>query len=357
MKIKLQTAEALVFGGAIMGGGGGGSYEEGLKLAQLALDLGSPQILSLREIDPQAWVITSSLVGAPAAKDKFVKPMDYVRSMAKVCGALDEQVGGIIQNEMGGLASANGLIQSAVLGLPIIDAPCNGRAHPIAAMGSLGLHARKGYHSVQAACGGDPDQGRRLELLVEGSLESCSALVRAASVQAGGFVAVARNPVQAAWLKDSAAVGGTRATISLGRVFLEALQSGSSPEEKVAAHLGGEVVARGKVARIDLKSEGGFDLGLVVLDSGHEMPFWNEYILIEAEGRRLYTFPDLIATFDLATFRPVSSAEIAEGMEVAVVAAKKDRLILGGGMRDRSLFLRVEEAVGRPVVPFVFGEA
>jgi DUF917 family protein len=79
-------------------------------------------------------------------------------------------------------------------------------------------------------------------------------------------------------------------------------------------------------------------------------------MLLEADGKRLYTFPDLIATFDAITHLPVTTAQIAEGGDVFIIAAKKDRLILGEGMRDRELYLRVEHAVGRPVVSYAFKE-
>lgn len=330
--------------------------QEGLRLVRLALELGTPEIVSLSDVDSGKWVVTVSAVGAPAAVQKFVKPMDYVRAVERVIDRLGGGVGGFIQNEMGGLASANGLIQSAVLGIPVIDAPCNGRAHPIALMGSLGLHKIPTYRSIQAACGGNPDEGRRVELLVEGDINRCSALVRESSVQAGGIVAVARNPVRAAELKDKAAVGAVMETIRLGQTFGEAKRRGDSVEEAVAESLGGEVVAREKVIRVELVTRGGFDVGQVILSNDYELTFWNEYILLEAGGKRLYTFPDLIATFDTATHLPVSTARVAEGDEVFIIAAKKDCLILGEGMRDRDLYRRVEDAVGRPVVSYALKE-
>ena len=330
--------------------------QEGLRLARLAVELGTPEIVPLADVDPEQWVVTVSAVGAPAGAHKFVRPMDYVRAVEKVANCVGGVVGGLIQSEMGGLNSANGLVQSAVLGIPIIDAPCNGRAHPIALMGSLGLHKIPQYRSIQAASGGNPDEGRRVELLVEGDINRCSALVREASVQAGGMVAVARNPIRAADLKDRAAVGAVMETITLGRSFGQASKRGTLVEEAVAEGLGGEIVAREKVTRVELTTRGGLDVGRVILTGDYELMFWNEYMLLEAGGKRLYTFPDLIATFDAATHLPVSTARIADGDEVFVVAAKKDQLILGEGMRDSDLYRRVEEAVGRPVASYALKE-
>ena len=357
MKCELDALEALVHGGAIMGGGGGGSLQEGLDLVHLAVEMGSPEILRLVDVAPEAWVVTVSAVGAPAAAHKFTKPMDYVRAVQRISDRLDGRLGGIIQNEMGGLASANGFIQSAVLGIPVIDAPCNHRAHPIALMGSLGLHQAPNYWSIQAACGGNPEEGRRVELLVEGDIHRCSAVVREASIQAGGRVVVARNPIRASELRERAAVGALGATIELGRAVLEARRSSSSVEEAVARHLGGEVVTRATVDRVELRTEGGFDVGEVILDDGHELVFWNEYITLEIQGRRLYTFPDLIITMDERTHEPLRTADLVQGHEIWIIAVRKERLILGAGMKDRELYRRVEQAVGRSILPYAFGGA
>ncbi len=355
MKLNWKRAEALVYGGAILGGGGGGSAVEGLETVDLALKLGSPEMVSLSETHLQDCVVTVSAVGAPAARDGHVTPMDYVRCVSLVMDTVDRSVAGLIQNEMGGFASANGLIQSAVLGLPIIDAPCNGRAHPLAVMGSLGLHKRPDYLAVQAACGGNPDEGRRVEILVRGQIDTCSALIREASVQAGGMVAVARNPVEVSWLEKSAAVGAMEFTMALGEAFLAAQRSGRSSWQAVADHLSGEIVVEGTISKVELVTRGGFDMGTVIMEGGAELCFLNEYMLAEMRGKRCYTFPDLIATFDTKTGEVINTADVKEGAAVAVVATKLEHLVLGAGMRDNDLYARIEKILDRPVVVHVFG--
>ncbi|HHE47770.1 MAG TPA: DUF917 family protein, partial [Candidatus Acetothermia bacterium] len=113
---------------------------------------------------------------------------------------------------------------------------------------------------------------------------------------------------------------------------------------------------QGRVSAVELATVGGFDVGQVWIESEHELVFWNEYMLLERAGKRLFTFPDLIATFDADSHRPVTSAELREGMEVIVVATRKENLKLGAGMRDPDLFTRIERAIKRPVVSYVFGK-
>ncbi|MBC7097685.1 DUF917 family protein [Candidatus Bipolaricaulota bacterium] len=355
MELTESTVQALAVGGAVLGGGGGGALSEGLEVGKLALASGTPKLIELKELQPEDVVVTVAAVGAPAAKEAHVEPADYVRAVELLLELLDEPVAGLITNEMGGVASVNGLLQSALLGLPVVDAPCNGRAHPISLMGAMGLHGLDGYRSVQAACGGDPARGRRVELVVMGDLDRCSRLVREASVQAGGVVAVARNPVTAEYLRENAAVGAMKDAIALGELILEAAP-GHEVETQVARKLGGEVVARGRVLTAELATAGGFDVGYIWIEGECELVFWNEYMLLERAGKRLFTFPDLITTFDADSHRPVTSAEIREGMEVVVVATRKENLKLGAGMRDPDLFTRIEEAIARPIVSYVFGK-
>jgi DUF917 family protein len=108
---------------------------------------------------------------------------------------------------------------------------------------------------------------------------------------------------------------------------------------------GGRVVCRGTVSAVELKSEGGFDLGLARLksaDGEHAVTFFNEYMTAdECRGadsdRRVATFPDLIMLVDPTRGRPIISAEIAVGMTVDLLVVPRDRIILGAGLKDRRL--------------------
>ncbi len=65
----------------------------------------------------------------------------------------------------------------------------------------------------------------------------------------------------------------------------------------------------------------------------------------KGSGARLATFPDLITTFDMSTGLPLSSAEVAPGHQVAVVVVPMDSLILGQGVKDKSLYNVVEKVI------------
>lgn len=353
MILTREMIEKAVIGGAILGGGGGGSRANGLRNGGVAVQYGEVALKEIDEVPEDAVLVTASAVGAPAAKQSRVLPCDYVRAMALIGEKIGSPIGGVITNENGGAATVNGLIQSAVLNIPLIDAPCNGRAHPMGVMGSMGLHLRPDYISHQAAVGGDRALSRHIETVVSGSLDVVSKLVRQAAVLAGGLIAVARNPVPARYVRENGAVGGVSHAIRTGEAFIKGLST--SPEEAIkraVSFLGGEIIVKGNADEYELKTEGGFDVGLVTV-AGYEMTFWNEYMTLEKDGVRQATFPDLIMTFDAQSGYPLTTAEIEKGQPVAVAAVNRGNLRLGAAMRDMKLMAEIEPITGKEIVKYL----
>jgi len=364
MRLDEATARAAVMGGAVLGGGGGGYIQDGLERALLALKLGKVELWTLDEFvqayGEDARLLTCSAVGAPAAAERHVTPLDYIKAAQLAIERSQEPVRGLITNENGAGTTVNGWLQAAVLGLPVVDAPCNGRAHPTGKMGAMGLHALAGYTSLQVAVGGNPDQGRHVRLVVEAPLIHAAQLVRQAAVEAGGLVAVARDPVPAAYVDQHAAKGAIRQAIELGRAMMAAEAAGGrAVQEAAAKYLGGDLLARGAVEIVSLETRGGYDVGRLVVrcdgDRRMELTFWNEYMTADwlpsnGPAQRLATFPDLIALLSEDTGLPVASAELEVGLPVAVLAVPRQRLILGAGMRFPELIQEAEAAVGRPLL-------
>jgi len=185
MKIDKEAAEASILGGAILGGGGGGWIEEGRTLAQLALQRGFSKIHSLKDIPDEAVLLTVSAVGAPSAGSSILEPEDYVRAVEMFAEKTGIKIGGLISSEIGALGIVNGWLQSAALNIPVVDAPCNGRAHPLGLMGSMGLTKKEKYISRQTAVGGRAKSNNQVEAFFEGPLSEVSKKVRESAVTAG----------------------------------------------------------------------------------------------------------------------------------------------------------------------------
>ncbi len=347
MDLSMRSVEAAAWGGAFLGGGGGGWPADGLANGRVALEAGSPRLVSLNELDPDTLVVTVSMVGAPAAPERFLRPEDFATTVKVLNERLDGRVGALITSENGGTASLNGWFQSAVTGIPVADAACDGRAHPTGVMGSMGLDRDEHYLSIQCAVGGNPATNRRVQVVVEGSLGACDISVREASVAAGGLVAVARNPVTAAFVAQNGAPGAITQAMALGETILgNRPAGGEAVAAALAAELGGHVLARGPVRGYALRTLGGYDVGQLRVEDV-ELTFWNEYMTADRDAERLATFPDLIATLDADTGDPVVTAGLSDGRELLVVAVPKARLILGEGVRHPESLVPAEAAVGK----------
>jgi len=352
IKLDEKIAEAAILGGSFFGGGGGGDLKTGLAAARLAVELGDLYVVDVSDIPRDSFVVTASLVGAPAARERYVRPTHMVKSAELLRDYARIQIGGFISSENGGASTANGWVPAAALEVPVVDAPADGRAHPTGVMGSMGLHRVRGYVSIQAAVGGSKEAGTYVELVACGSLARVDRLVREASVQAGGMVAVARNPVSPEYVKENAAVGGLSKAIEVGKIMQKHYGDAEAVALDVIKYLGsGEVVDRGVVETVVLETRGGYDIGRVVVRGAskrYEITFWNEYMTLEdSNGMRLATFPDLIVTLSIKTSLPLTSAEIREGDETLVIAIPKGFVPLGAGVKDPELLKQVESVIGK----------
>ena len=341
-RLTAQSVSWAALGGSILGGGGGGSADTGAQTGNLAVEFSDLRLTPIDVVDPDAIIVTASMVGAPAAKEKYVSPADLLRCVELFTQKTGLKPGGIVTNENGGGSTFNGWLQASVLGIPLLDAPCNGRAHPTGVMGSLNLHRDPSYVTTMTCVGGREDLGRHVECTVTGSITHCSKLVRASAVEAGGLVAVVRNPVSAQFLRENSALGGLSHAIETGRCYAQGLErSVDYAVHAVADFLGGQVLTRGTVEDYQLRSEGGFDVGTVKV-CGYEMSFWNEYMTVDGpDGERMGTFPDLIMTFDAQTGRPTPTSDLAPGQEIYLIRTSYRNLKLSAPMFDKELLAEV----------------
>jgi DUF917 family protein len=321
---------AAVYGGAILGGGGGGHLADGLARVDAVFGgaYDAPVLASVDDLADDALVACVALVGAPSDPRIHITDEHVISCVRRLSDAIGGGLAAVMTNENGPATTVNGWLQAAAVGLPVLDAPANGRAHPTGLMGSLQLHQEPDYVSHQAFAGGKGSE--ELSGVLSGPLDGVSQAVRTLSIQAGGMVGVCRNPVPVSRAREKGAVGAISRAIEVGRAYL----SGSSGEERIAnvvENLGARVIATGAVEQVELRKDGGFDVGRVVVSgqSRVELSFWNEYMTAVMDGGRLATFPDLLMTLDSETGGPIVSAAIQQGQEVTVIAVPKARLLLG----------------------------
>ena len=120
----------------------------------------------------------------------------------------------------------------------------------------------------------------------------------------------------------------------------------------MADFLKGEIVVEGVISDFELVTKGGFDVGKVIVE-GIEMTFWNEYMTLEKHNERLYTFPDLIMSFDKESGMPLTTAEISKGKDIVVIGIKKDNIKLGAGMYDSELLKEIEPIIDKDILKHI----
>jgi DUF917 family protein len=251
--ITISDVEAIAIGGTILGGGGGGWPETGIREGKLALEIGSIELWAPDEADPEWKVITSAALGAPTQPGK-TKPMHFIRA-AQLLKDAGVEFQGVIAAENGGHNSFGGWLIAATLGLPVVDAPGDGRAHPTAMMGSMGLH-RLNYKSVKSGV------TENCEVLAWGTLQTTSNVVRAQARDMKALVAMARDPVPVSYATEHGAPGAINMALEIGYTWLEVKDK--EPIEKVKAvteRLGGNLICRGAITGKILEAKGGFDVG------------------------------------------------------------------------------------------------
>lgn len=187
MYFDQELVSQLSKGAQVLGGGGGGREARGLKTAGEAMASGQVRLAELGEISPSDLVVTVSGVGAPSQSQAMYTARHYLRAMELLEQRLDRPIAGFIPSEMGGSAAFGPFLAAAVKGVPVINAACDGRAHPLGTMGALGLDRDPGYQALQAACGGRQEDGSYIELVTCASVRSASRASRLAAELAGGL--------------------------------------------------------------------------------------------------------------------------------------------------------------------------
>ncbi|MGC4110304.1 MAG: DUF917 family protein [Nocardioides sp.] len=328
--LSLDDVEAAVLGGLVLGGGGGGLMEPGLARARTAAAAGPARLWTVDELPDNALTATVALVGAPSAANPLVTVAHLERSLALLLDQLAGSLAAINTNENGAETTLNGWVQSLALGLPLLDFACNGRAHPTGLMGALGLHRWAEYRSRQAFAGGPPD--RHVEGTIEGSLRGAAAVVNRAAAEAGGIIAVARNPVTIGFAARQGAPGAISHAIAVGRAHLDGGLARLERDFGLAMH------GEGRVVELCCEQVEGVDVGHAVIDDANatRVDFVNEYLVLQGGGDPVH-FPNLIMLFD-PTGVPLPSASLTTGQAVQIGVVPAERLLLAHTMRMTELY-------------------
>lgn len=357
-ELTIEDVKAAVRGGAVFASGGGGWVDHGLEIGGAAVGIARPKLVSVDELPDDAIIVTATAIGAPAGNDWEMWGIDYIKAVQLLMDNYDGKVVGVMTPQNGMSSTINGWLPAAALGLVVVDATGDIRAHPTGKMGSMGLASRTDYETIQVVVGGRRDTGSYLELVVKGTPAKTSNILRTAADMSGGFIASARHPIPASYVKEHAAIGGISLALDLGYAMIEAEPNGAEAiMETVCSKTNGQIIGRGVVLKKDVHYSGAFDIGTITMTDGSggqlTMHVMNEYMAVDdADGKRLTTYPDVITTFEAATGLPISVGGVKEGMEIALFAIDKQFVPLSSSVKDPTVYPEVEKALGIPLAEY-----
>jgi len=334
--------EAAILGGLVLsaGGSGRGSAARHRRLGEAAFAYGPVEFATLDEFDAGDALLVSTAVGAPGQGKANTEPRDAVEAARALTGASGADLAGVIPGHVPGLYAWT---IAAALGIPVADAATNGRAHPTAPMGGMGLASRPEVSLWQAgSAGGDAP----LSVLVHGDLMKTSGVMRAAAVQNGGLMNAVRGPFAVSFVRANGAPGSIAFAHGLGDALLAA--HGAARIEAAAAFLKGAIHA-GEVLANDVVYRAGFDVGRVSMRTARGLlvlGVYNEFMTAALDGERIATFPDMLASFDATTGEAISVSEMKPGTRASIVIAAAKHIPLGAGVFDPAVYPEVEQAMG-----------
>lgn len=355
--LNADDVEAAIRGGSIFAAGGGGWAEHGRMLGAAAVSVGRPELVGMDEIPDDAWIATAAAIGAPAGITQWeMLGVDYVRAVTLLQDELGAPLYGLMIGQNGMSSTMNAWLPSALLGLKVVDAVGDIRAHPTGDMGSIGM-ANSPEATIQTAAGGHRASNSYIELTTRGATAKVSPILRKASDMSGGFIASCRNPLRASYVRKNAALGGISIALTLGEAIRAAEgRGGGAVIDAICEAMKGVVLGRGEVEAKEVRyTQEAFDIGVITIRTGAQrlmLHVMNEYMAVTDEnGARCATFPDVITTLD-ADGKPVSVGHVRTGMTLSVLRIPKTAIPLSSSVTDPSVYPIVEKALGMPIADY-----
>lgn len=319
-----DDVEALAVGAWILGTGGGGSPYLGLlNMRRLYADGARVALMDPADLADDDAVAVVSNMGAPlVGQERLADPANVARAVSLMEEHTGRRFRAVMSLEIGGNNAIQPLMAAALLGLPVVDADCMGRAYPEAQMTSFAVGDLRPWPLTMV----DP---RGVEGIVARvpSWKWMERMSRKMCVEAGSIAATCKAPRTGAEVKRWGILGTTTKAIALGRAVREARRAHADPVAAVLAAEGGVLLFAGKVRDVERRATEGFLRGAARFEgldahrgSGMEIAFQNEWAVAWLDGAPRAMTPDLVCVLDAASGEAVGTETIRYGQRVAVVA-------------------------------------
>lgn len=320
----------LLKGLTIYGTGGGGEAEWGRVILENEFAQGRVcRLVRPEEVPDDAFVCSGGIMGSVkalgdvsyeeiAAQWEVDFPLvNAVRTMERLMG---KKVDYLAPFEVGGLNTPVIMSAAARLGIPMIDGDGNGRSAPETQMTSFIGHGVDLYPMPLS------DRYGNITIVLKAHETTYADEVgRFLVVKGGALGANAHYPMTGKQLKESCIPHTVSGALELGQKVDACRARGISALEEVVRHFHGRELFRGTVRRVEGVDRGGFYLTDLELagngGSAAKLVIKNETMVLWVDGAIQIMFPDILLLLDPTTGEGVTSVNLREGMELALVGA------------------------------------
>lgn len=321
----INVAEGATFLGT---GGGGDPYIGRLVAEQIFERYGAPEVISLEDLDDDANVYISAMMGAPSVLvEKIMGSQEIDLSVAALEKYTGRPADAILPVEMGGCNSMVPLAIAALRGLPVINADGMGRAFPELQMVTFNV---LGVNASPMAMANEHEESI---IINARSSKATEDRARQLVISMGGSVAISCYPMSGKTAKEVAIPGTLSLAEGVGQALNEGRKSGN-PVGRLVDYLRGTeyyrhatVLFNGKVANLERTIHGGFNCGECHIRGHGEtaetmvVEFQNENLVARIGDRIMAMVPDLICIVDADTGTPITTEALKYGQRVSVIAA------------------------------------
>lgn len=325
--VDAEQLDDIALGAAVLGTGGGGDPYIGKLMAQHAIrKCGPVQMISIDEVDDDALVACSAMMGAPTV---MVEKIPSGAEIVTAFQALQEQIGkplfATMSAEAGGLNSCMPFTVAAELGIPLVDADLMGRAFPELQMVTPTLYG------ISATPMSMADEKGNSCVLNTFNNRWTETFARTIAIDMGCSAFISLYPMSGRQLKEAVVAGTISAVESIGKTIRQAQAAHIDPIEAVRGATNGHVIWRGKISDLNRRTETGFARGTATIDGVEEfegrklqIEFQNEFLIAREGDTPLVTTPDLITVLDAEAGNAITTETLRYGFRVAVLAMPCD---------------------------------
>lgn len=318
------TCERTVLGGAVLGGGGGGTLEAGLRLGQLAVGLGDATLLALEDLPPEAHLVAVATLSSTAAGEYLYRPLHHKRAIELLATNTGVEFTGLVNCGSGARDTMVGWAQSALLGIPLIDAVVEPGLHPLAVRALAELWSEAGVGLSLSVVGYHRQGDQCLELYAHGAPCPLINMLQQDAGRSWGELALACGPFPQQWLRERGRPNLLSHAIDIGKAIM-AIENdnGYLIAGAIGRMLGGQLITSGSVTDVVWHGSGGREYRIVVArdrdNRKAELVFLGRYVALDVAGTRVATYPDLLVVLGTKGTL-LSGRELSKGQDVHILA-------------------------------------